>query len=270
MSYSGDIALYLSGEQVAIPECGIFITPPTVRQIAQYGENKFFEAMSLVTKLDEIVLEIKQGDPRLSKYDNFQILMMILQDQEEMEEVFISFFDLVCPGFVLSFEEKSIAFTTEGNPYPNGRLHSYNYDVFKKTMSELFLPQDVQNEQYNPANEAAAKIAEKLKKAKEQIKNSRKLDGEDKTSIIALYVSTIAVGMCLDINTVYNYTIFQIYDVYNRYWLKTKYDMYMKIATTPMMDTSSMEEPKQWAQNLYGQVDDGQPVENVSGRYDLT
>lgn len=270
MSYSGDVGLYLSGGQVAVPECGIFVTPPTARQIAQYGEDKFFEAISLITRLEDIVLEIKQGDSRLSRYDNFQILMMILQEQEEMEDIFVSFFELICPNFTISFGDKSIDFKADGSEYVNGRIHTYNYQSLKIILSELFLPQDVQDEQYNPANEAAAKIAEKLRKAKEQIKNQRRPDGEDKTSIIALYTSTIAVGMCLDINTVYNYTMFQIYDIYNRYWLKSKYDMYMKISTTPMMDTSNMEEPRQWAQNLYGQVDDGQPVENVSGRYDLT
>lgn len=270
MSYSGDIGLYLSGGQVAIPECGIFITPPTAKQIAQYGEDKFFNAMSLATKLEDIASEVKQGNPGLSRYDNFQILMIILHEQEELEEIFISFFGLICPHFTISFGDKSIDFTAEGSEYVNGRIHTYNYQAIKTVLSELFLPQEVGSEEYNPANEAAAKIAEKLRKAKEQIKNARKSDKDDNTSIIALYISTLAVGMCMNINELYSYTLFQIYDVYNRYWLKSKYDMYMKISTTPMMDTSQMEEPRQWAQNLYGVVDDGQPVENVSGRYDLT
>lgn len=253
-----------------MPECNIFITPPNARQITQYGENKFFEAVSLITKLEDIVSEIKQGNPGLSTYDNFQILMILLQEQYEMEELVTSFFELVCPDFTISFGDKSIDFTAHGSEYVNGRIHTYNYPSVKTALVELFLPQDVNDAEYNPANDAAAKIAEKLRKAKEKIKNQKKSDGNDNVSIIAMYVSTLAVGMCIDINTLYNYTLFQIYDVYNRYWLKSKYDMYQKIATTPMMDVSKMEEPRQWADNLYGQVNETQSSEPLKSSYELT
>ncbi len=270
MSYKGDIGLYLSGGQVPIPDCGIFVTPPTVKQITQYGEDKFFQAVSLIAKLDDIVSEIKQGNPGLSNYDNFQILMTIVKEQEDLKETLSSFFELVFPNFTVLFADKSMDFFIEGGQYPVGKIHTFNLASVKLTLSELFLPQNITDEEYNPVNEAAAKIAEKLKKAKEKIKKSKSVS-EDNVSIIALYVSTLAVGMCMDINTLYNYTLFQIYDVYNRYWLKTKYDLYQKIATTPMMDVSKMEEPKEWAQNLYGQnLSQNRDSEPMRTSYDLT
>lgn len=253
MSYNGDIALYLSGGQVAIPECGIYVTPPTVRQICQFGEDKFFQALGLVVKLNDVADEIKQGNFELSEYDNFQILIAMLQQQEDLNDLIISFFGLVCPDFEVSFSEKTIDFKLPDSVYVNGRVHTYNFPALQEVISEMFLPQDVQEQDYNPANEAAAKIAEKLRKAKEKIKGNRS-PSDDKVSIISLYVSSLSVGMCIDMNTLFNYTLFQIYDTYNRYWLKVKYDMYQKIATTPMMDVSKMEEPREWAQNLYGTV----------------
>jgi hypothetical protein len=57
--------------------------------------------------------------------------------------------------------------------------------------------------------------------------------------------------MNIDINTIYNYTPFQLYDAFNRYWKKVSNDFYTKVSTTPMMDTSKMEEPESWSENIY-------------------
>ena len=55
----------------------------------------------------------------------------------------------------------------------------------------------------------------------------------------------------MDINILYEYTPFQLFDVFKRYMLKVAYDLHMKIVTTPFMDTSKMEDPKNWLDNLY-------------------
>ena len=65
------------------------------------------------------------------------------------------------------------------------------------------------------------------------------------------YTSILAIGMQMDINIFYNYTPFQLYDAFNRYFAKVSSDFYSKVATTPLMDTSKMEEPKEWFRTLY-------------------
>ena len=57
----------------------------------------------------------------------------------------------------------------------------------------------------------------------------------------------------MDINILYNYTPFQLFDAYKRYQVKQAYDLYQKVATTPMMDTSKMTEPDNWLDNIYKQ-----------------
>ena len=49
--------------------------------------------------------------------------------------------------------------------------------------------------------------------------------------------------MNIDINILYGYTPFQLYNLFMRYWKKINSDFYQKVSTTPMMDVSKMEEP---------------------------
>ena len=57
--------------------------------------------------------------------------------------------------------------------------------------------------------------------------------------------------MNLDINVLFSYTPFQLYDAFLRYWKKVAYDIYQKVSTTPLMDVSKMDKPDDWSLNLY-------------------
>ena len=57
--------------------------------------------------------------------------------------------------------------------------------------------------------------------------------------------------MNLDINVLFSYTPFQLYDAFLRYWKKVAYDIYQKVSTTPLMDVSKMDTPDDWSLNLY-------------------
>ena len=65
----------------------------------------------------------------------------------------------------------------------------------------------------------------------------------EKATLFGTYTSVLSVGMNLDINILYNYTPFQLYNLFSRYWKKINSDFYQKVSTTPMMDVSKMEEP---------------------------
>jgi hypothetical protein len=120
-------------------------------------------------------------------------------------------------------------------------IHSNNYQVFCDTIDHLFsLPTD--RSKYNPANEKAKALVDKFKKRAE-ILAKQKGKADESPSLFGSYISILSVGMNLDINIFFNYTPFQLYDIFNRYWKKVNSDFYQKVSTTPMMDTSKMEEP---------------------------
>ena len=84
-----------------------------------------------------------------------------------------------------------------------------------------------------------------------KIKQSEKGDADNDESIFGTFTSVLAIGLQMDINVLYNYTPFQIFDAYKRYNMKQDFDLYRKIATTPLMDASKIDEPKNWVGNIY-------------------
>lgn len=253
--FNKDIGLLLSGGQVVIPEIGIFITQPTIKQICQFGEMDFLQGLQLLTKMDELIKDVQSGNKELAKLDSFQVLMIVLQNQPELEEIIVKFFALICPDYELKFSNNTIDFYIPEDPVVKGKLHSYNVQDFGEAVNEIFMPyQDDGNVGFNPADAAAERIAKKLQEARDRLKRKNSSSG-DSSSIFGMYASVLSIGTGIDINTVFGYTPFQLYDSINRYWLKVQYDLYQRIATTPMMDVSKLDEPKHWAKNIYAPDD---------------
>ena len=241
--------LYLSGLPVAIPECNIAITPPTIREICGQGEDDFFLNVQTFANAERTADFVKQGNSRLENLSDFQILVMIILEDDEFRGRIENFLSLIFPNYRCFYAD-------EGSSRILGQINPYNFEAFQTVLSDLFLPKigDYEEKDYNPVNERAAEIAEKLKKGNEirrKIKQSEKGDADNDESIFGTFTSVLAIGLQMDINVLYNYTPFQIFDAYKRYDMKQDFDLYRKIATTPLMDASKIDEPKNWVGNIY-------------------
>lgn len=253
MKYEGDIGLYLSGAQIPIPQCGIFIEQPTIRQIAQFGEGNFFTSLQILTKTDAFVSKIKEGNSQLDQYTDFQILLIVIEQDRSVHDNILSFFELICPSYKLTFKKNTIEFTLkedEDNTSVKGMLNPFNYEFFSKVMDEVFgIPKGESD--YDPANEKAVEIAEKLRKGRQIAKEAKGDNVSDYSSLFGTYISILSVGMSMNMNIFYSYTPFQLFDTFKRYFAKLQSDFYQKISTTPMMDVSNVEAPEEWTRNLY-------------------
>ena len=68
MKYQGDIGLYLSGAPVPLPECALFVTQPTVKQVVQFGETDFLTASHLLGNTEDFVTLGIATPPQLDLY----------------------------------------------------------------------------------------------------------------------------------------------------------------------------------------------------------
>jgi len=76
-----------------------------------------------------------------------------------------------------------------------------------------------------------------------------KLAPKSKTvSLLGRYVSILAVGENKDINSLMNYTVYQIIDEFTRYQLKLRYDTWDRYRRA---GASNLDEPEDWLKNLY-------------------
>lgn len=254
MKYKGDIGLYLSGAPIPLPECALYLTQPTIKQIVQFGETNFLMGVQLLGQTDEYFKEIKEGNPELKNKTDFQLLMVLINEDRNVQKYINTFFELTFPDYEVKYDTNSINFMLKEseNKQICGMITMYSFECFQNAIKELFVVSVDEKNDYNPANEAAAKIAEKLKKNRQKINEQE--GSNDNVSLFGTYASILAIGLQMDINLFFNYTPFQIVDSFKRYWEKDKCDFYRKVSTTPLMDVSKMEEPEEWTRNLYPTV----------------
>lgn len=246
------VGLYLSGQDVLIKECNIVLTQPKIKDIVLFGEDEFLVGTQILGHTSKVLDQMREGNPELEAFSDFQVLLVILQQEETLRESVMKFLDFVFPQYEIKIEENSIDFYTEqdGKKFVGGRIFPFNFEVFQRTIIDLFEPAKDSDEEYNPANEAAAAIAKKIEQGRKR-KQEMQAGKEGPQSLFGRYTSILSVGLQMDINIFYNYTPFQLYDVFQRYFSKVSSDLYTKVSTTPLMDISNMEQPKDWSRNLY-------------------
>ena len=255
MAKGVNVGLYLSGQPVRINECNIAITQPKIKDIVVFGEDEFLIALNIFGHPENITNPMKKGNSELEMFNDFQLLLVIMNQEPLIKSNILNFLNLICPNYEINITDSSIEFKIEqdnGNKIVAGMLNPFNFDKFKEVVNDLFeATADSEREpNYNPANEAAAAIAEKIKKGRER-KNRMNADKEGPQSLFGRYVSILSIGLQMDISIFYNYTPFQLYDAFNRYFAKVNSDFYNRVSTMPFMDVSKTEQPPDWARNLY-------------------
>lgn len=251
MRLQGDLGSYISGMPVFLQSSNIFVVPPTVKQILSFGEDNFFITTHIISSPEEVLSSVQQGNSGLGDYSDFQLLLVILKEEAKSKRLVNEYFDLVFPDYQIFITDSSIDFLQENRVV--GRVTPFSFGELKTALSELFEPQSKSKEpEYNPANDAAQAIAEKLKKGREKIKSQKsKKEESESFSLFSTYASALSIGLGVDLNCLLNYTPFQLYDAFNRYSAKLEYDLYRTIALQPFADASNLDEPQPWYGNLY-------------------
>ena len=246
--------LFLSGKPVLIQDLNIVIVPPTITNIVMFGEDDFLFATQLIAHTDEFVQEIKRGNSELDIFSNFQLLMTLVREDNNIHNIIENFLEFIFPDYKVVFQDNLIDFkiVQDEKERTISRINPFNYDILKDTISNLFLNQTIMEQEieYNPANDAAKQIADKIKAGRKKTKQLKSEKGKDQ-SMFAQICSSLSIGLQMDINIFFNYTPFQLYDIYSRFFLKQAYDFYQKVSTTPLMDTSKMEVPEEWTKFNY-------------------
>jgi hypothetical protein len=176
----------------------------------------------------------------MEQFTDFQLLMAIINQDKQIKQNVHNFFELVFPRYKVDIRDGDICFYE--NNQRVGMVNPYNYKIFCDTIGVLFSFSS-DKAKYNPANKKAKQLAEKFKE-RERMLAKKKGQEKKSPSLFGSYVSVLSVGMNLDLNTLLNYTPFQLFDIFNRYWKKVNSDFYQRVSTMPMMDTSKMEEPE--------------------------
>ena len=205
-----DLALF-TGVDIPIPECGIIVHQPTIKEISMIGEKQFLTGAQMLC-IDKDSL--KQDGKDLSNTSNFQVFMTIIgaEEMKETKAAIIEAMSLIVPNSKITFTPRSLLLNYNGT---NIIIDEGNFEYFQDILRQVFCLKK-KEEEFNPANAAAARIAEKIKKGRQKV---ARLKGDDVGSIYARYISALAIGLHLPLDSLINYTIYQIQDLLERFSL---------------------------------------------------
>ena len=239
--------LLLSGNDIPFTPAQITIHPLRLKEIAYIGEEVFFTGCELLRFSKDILSD--EDKFNLTQYNDFQILMSILNDKSgQMHNnvsAALSVLSLIFPLYVVTITPDAIVFSQDGEV--RARMTAEHFEDFKRVISAMFcLEKTSQETTYNAQGELAKQIAEKFKKRKQKLAELKQKP--EKVAIFSKYISVLAVGEHKDINSFMNYTVYQLFDELQRFELKEAYDMYLKAR---LSGASELKEPEDWRKDLH-------------------
>ena len=243
--------LLLSGADIPFIEGTATIHQPTIYEISLIGEEALFSGCELLRFSKDILST--EDKTRLSNYTDFNILMSIMNDNSASVKSNVSdakqVLQLIFPQYEVVINQKEILLLDVNDKFTLcGQINDINFLQFKEVISEIFcLKQTSSTQDYNVQGELAKKIAEKFKRRQQQLAElSPKSD--KKISIFSRYISILTVGEHKDMNSFMKYTVYQLFDEFQRFQLKMGYDIYFKAR---MAGAKDMKEPEDWMKDIH-------------------
>ena len=244
----------LSGNDIPFTAAGVTIHPPTIKEIGYIGEEAFFTGCELINFSKDILDD--KDKIRLEHLTNFEVLMSIMNDNNialrKQKNCFLLVLTLLFPNYQIHLNVDNIELAVvDENDFLVERayLTKENYEEFKKVIKEIFCLSKGSSDDYNPAGDLSRKIAEKLKE-RQRILAKQKGEKQGKIAIFSRYISILAVGEQKDINSLMQYTVYQLFDEYQRFELKMQSDWYLQARLAGAKDLKEVED---WMKDIHSQ-----------------
>ena len=236
--------LLLSKNDIPFIEAKVVIHPPTLKEIAYIGEENFYLGCELLNfSKDNLKEQDKIG---LENRTDFDILMSVVEQNEVSQTCLMSILALIFPTYRIQMGGGVIVLMDDnGVQY----IRAEHFEPLKKIIRQMFCldRKDAADGDYNPGNEAARKMAERFRKARQKKAEMR---GEDsgKINILSRYASILSVGLGMSINDIMEMTVYQLFDTFERFELKTSFDYYVQ---AKMAGAKDLEEVDNWMKDIH-------------------
>lgn len=245
----GDLLL-LSGNDIPFPEAQVTIHPPTLKEIAYIGEDAFFIGCGFLN-FSKNMLSV-EDKIRLKNCDDFDIFMSIIlnktEDTSSSVEAAMLVLTLIFPLYEVSVRDNLIVLKQGEQDFFIDKKNFKSFQTILVSMFNLIL-EGKNTEEYNPAGDMAKRIADKLKKRHEHLTqlNKQNQNKTENISILSTYASILSIGVQKDLNTLMQYTPYQLYNEFQRFQLKVQWDAYLQ---AKMAGAQNLEEVDNWMIDL--------------------
>ena len=107
----------------------------------------------------------------------------------------------------------------------NSIIDENNFEFLQSIFTQLFCLSASAQDSFNPGNDAAKKIADKLMRARQRVAAQKKAENGD-GSVFAQYLSILTIGLdSMSLSDLAHLTMYQLYDLVERYKLYVNWDL---------------------------------------------
>ena len=237
--------MLMAGVDIPFQEAQISIHQPTIKEISLIGEESFYSGCGTLNfSKNSLSLEDRIA---LKDYTDFEILMSMVNDksfnaqQNRIDMMMI--LTLMFPEYQIHLKQNEIDLIKEGESH---LINSENFEEFKKILTAMFCLKGKGTEtEYNPSGNKARESIEKLNKRKQKLAEQ---NGDQKVSVLNRFASILAIGQKQDLNEILDYTVYQLFDQFDRFTLKEQFDIHLKAQLAGARDLGEIED---WRKDLH-------------------
>lgn len=234
----------MCGIDLPIPECKVIVHQPKIKEIAHLGEKEFFIGVQTLCLDKKFMISDKA---LLETTNNFQIFMTIMSEKQTADKKIAvqQLFQLIFPNYKLSFTPRTLILSSKDGM---SIIDESNFEYLQSMISSIFCLRSGPGAQdsFNPADEAARKIAEKLMRGRKRVAEQK---GESDVSILSQYISILTIGIpSMSLQNLMDLTIYQLYDLIERYNLYVNWDIDIK---SRLAGAKPENKPDNWMKNIH-------------------
>lgn len=236
-----DIRLALmNGSDIPVPECQIALHQPTLEEIGMMGEEDFFIGVQTLCVTTDL---IRMDETLPSTITNFQIFMTVIKEKQmaDKKAMVQSVLSIMLPKNKITFTPTSMLIMGGDE---NIIIDDNNFDKLQDAVKQIFCLTSKASQNFNPANEDAKKIAEKLARGRQRIAQEKGGTG----SVLAQYESSLSIGLHIPITEFRKYTLYQLYDQIERFGLYLDWDIDIK---SRLAGATPNKPPENWMKDIH-------------------
>ena len=214
----------MTGIDLPIPELQTVIHQPTIKEISLIGEQDFFIGIQLLCINKKLYIE---NESLLNQTTNFQIFMTMMNEKQIAEKRMAvqQVLTLLFPKANVIFTPRSMILNQEQG---NITIDEENFEILQKLLNDQFCLSGSGQEQFNPQGDKAKEIAKKLMRARQRVAEQKMQGKSGSTSMFSQYLSMLTIALGIDLITLCNLTMYQMYDLVERYILYLNWDLDVK------------------------------------------
>lgn len=251
-----DELLLILGQDIIFSKQRIIVHQPRLKELSVFEQKDYLAFTSLLAHPKRLLDFTKNTD--VDKLTDFDVILLILNETQSSALIKFNLglrilLSILFDKYELKVTLKNIKLLKDDKEYI---IDNDNYSELQVILNQIFCLKQTSNQpEFNPQGAMASRIAEKLRNRHKQLAQYKSEKGISKVDVISRRISILTVGLNKDINVFNEYTIYQLFDEYERFMLAHKFDLFIRRACS-FGGVSKNEKIEDWMKDLDSKEED--------------